>query len=85
MNPQLLKLLQASSSRTTAELANATGMSETDVTKAIAAAEAAGLILGYQAVVDQTKMEQRPVTALIEVKIGLAGEEGQGLSQPMRA
>jgi DNA-binding Lrp family transcriptional regulator len=65
----LLELLQANSSRTAEDLANALGTTANDVTARIAAAEAAGVILGYQAVVDRTKVENRGVTALIEVKI----------------
>ncbi len=66
---KLLELLQANSSRSAEDLANALGTTANDVTARIAAAEAAGVILGYQAVVDRTKVENRGVTALIEVKI----------------
>lgn len=65
----LLELLQANSSRSAEDLANALGTTANDVSARIAAAEAAGVILGYQAVVDRTKVENRGVTALIEVKI----------------
>lgn len=65
----LLELLQANSSRSAEDLANALGTTANDVSARIAAAEAAGVILGYQAVVDRTKVEKRGVTALIEVKI----------------
>ncbi|MBL9143632.1 MAG: Lrp/AsnC family transcriptional regulator [Verrucomicrobiaceae bacterium] len=66
---KLLELLQANSSRSAEDLANALGTTANDVSARIAAAEAAGVILGYQAVVDRTKVENRGVTALIEVKI----------------
>lgn len=66
---KLLELLQANSSRSAEDLANALGTTANDVTARIAAAEGAGVILGYQAVVDRTKVENRGVTALIEVKI----------------
>lgn len=66
---KLLELLQANSSRTAEDLATALGTTANDVTARIAAAEANGVILGYQAVVDRTKVENRGVTALIEVKI----------------
>ena len=65
----LLDLLQANSSRSAGDLATALGTTANDETARIAAAEAAGVILGYQAVVDRTKVENRGVTALIEVKI----------------
>jgi len=66
---KLLELLQANSSRSAEDLATALGTTANDVTARIAAAEAAGVILGYQAVVDRTKVENRGVTALIEVRI----------------
>lgn len=66
---KLLELLQANSSRSAEDLATALGTTANDVTARIAAAEAAGVILGYQAVVDRSKAENRGVTALIEVKI----------------
>jgi DNA-binding Lrp family transcriptional regulator len=65
----LIVLLQANSGRTTAELANALGVSEADVQNRIATAEKEGLILGYHAVVDRHKAGYSGVTALIEVKI----------------
>lgn len=79
---KLLELLQANSSRTADELANALGTSADDVTARIAAAEAAGVILGYQAVVDKSKVGQRGVTALIEVKV--SPEQGGGFDRLAR-
>jgi DNA-binding Lrp family transcriptional regulator len=79
---KLLELLQANSSRSAEELATALGTTANDVTARIAAAEAAGVILGYQAVVDRTKVENRGVTALIEVKI--SPEQGGGFDRLAR-
>ena len=81
MDP-LLELLQANSRRSPAELALALGTTADDVTARIAAAEAAGAILGYQAVVDHSKVTQRGVTALIEVKI--SPEHGGGFDRLAR-
>ncbi len=79
---KLLELLQANSSRKAEDLANALGTTANDVTARIAAAEAAGVILGYQAVVDRSKVENRGVTALIEVKI--SPEQGGGFDRLAR-
>ena len=79
---KLLELLQANSSRSAEELATALGTTANDVTARIAAAEAAGVVLGYQAVVDRSKVENRGVTALIEVKI--SPEQGGGFDRLAR-
>jgi DNA-binding Lrp family transcriptional regulator len=79
---KLLELLQANSRRSPAELASALGITVDDVTAQIAAAEAAGVILGYQAVVDHRKLDNRGVTALIEVKI--SPEQGGGFDRLAR-
>ena len=65
----LILLLQTNSGRTPAEIAAALGVSESDVKQRIAAAEKAGIILGYHAVVDRQKAGYSGVTALIEVRI----------------
>ena len=79
---KLLELLQANSSRPAGELATALGTTANDVSARIAAAEAAGVILGYQAVVDRSKVENRGVTALIEVRI--SPEQGGGFDRLAR-
>ena len=81
MDP-LLALLQSNSQRSHAELALELGTTEAAVAARIAAAEAAGVILGYQAVVDRTKQERRSVRALIEVKI--SPEQGGGFDRLAR-
>jgi DNA-binding Lrp family transcriptional regulator len=68
MDP-LIQLLHLNSNRSTAEMAGILGLSEDEVRRRIAAAEADGTILGYSAVVDRQKAGHRGVTALIEVKI----------------
>ena len=79
---KLLELLQANSSHSAEELATALGTTANDVSARIAAAEAAGVILGYQAVVDSSKVENRGVTALIEVRI--SPEQGGGFDRLAR-
>jgi DNA-binding Lrp family transcriptional regulator len=81
MDPLLTKL-QANSRRSHAELALELSTTEADVAARVAAAEAAGLILGYQAVVDRNKVEQRGVRALIEVRI--SPEQGGGFDRLAR-
>ena len=81
MDPLLAKL-QANSQRTHAELATELGTSEADVATRIAAAEKAGLVLGYQAVVDRAKLAERGVRALIEVR--MSPEQGGGFDRLAR-
>ena len=75
MDP-LIHLLSTNSNRSTAELASILSLSEDEVRSRIAAAEADGTILGYNAVVDRHKAGHRGVTALIEVKITPEREGG---------
>jgi DNA-binding Lrp family transcriptional regulator len=78
----LLTLLQANSRRTAADLAAQLQTTEADVAARIAAAEEAGTILGYQAVVDQSKVSERGVRALIEVKV--SPDQGGGFDRLAR-
>jgi DNA-binding Lrp family transcriptional regulator len=75
MDP-LIQLLAINSNRSTAELAGILSLPEDDVRRRIAAAEADGTILGYNAVVDRQKAGQSGVTALVEVKITPEREGG---------
>jgi DNA-binding Lrp family transcriptional regulator len=79
---KLLSLLQANSQRAVADLAHELGITEAEVAARIAAAEQAGVILGYQAVVDRAKQEDRGVRALIEVRI--SPEQGGGFDRLAR-
>jgi DNA-binding Lrp family transcriptional regulator len=78
----LLSLLQANSQRKLADLASLLQTTEADVAARIAAAEQAEVILGYQAVVDQNKLIQRGVRALIEVKV--SPDQGGGFDRLAR-
>jgi DNA-binding Lrp family transcriptional regulator len=75
MDP-LIQLLTINSNRSAAELAGILSLSEDEVRHRIAAAEADGTILGYNAVVDRQKAGQKGVTALVEVKITPEREGG---------
>ncbi len=68
MDP-LIRLLQANSNRSHSELAQALAITEEEVTARIIQAEKEGAILGYHAVVDRQKADNRNVTALIEMRI----------------
>ncbi|MFM2177113.1 MAG: hypothetical protein RL015_1211 [Verrucomicrobiota bacterium] len=75
MDP-LIQLLAINSNRSAAELAGILSLSEDEVRHRIAAAEADGTILGYNAVVDRQKAGQKGVTALVEVRITPEREGG---------
>lgn len=78
----LLTLLQANSRRNASDLAAQLQTTEAEVAARIAAAEEAGVILGYQAVVDQSKVSERGVRALIEVKV--SPDQGGGFDRLAR-
>jgi DNA-binding Lrp family transcriptional regulator len=77
----LLELLQEDSSRTPAQLAALLGVDEADVREKVAAWEADGTILGYQALVDRNRV-RHGVTAFIEVRI--TPERGGGFGRLAR-
>ncbi|GEP43502.1 Lrp/AsnC family transcriptional regulator [Brevifollis gellanilyticus] len=75
MDP-LIQLLAINSNRSAKELSGILSLTEDEVRSRIAAAEADGTILGYNAVVDRQKAGHRGVTALVEVKITPEREGG---------
>ena len=66
---RLLSLLQANARMTNQQLAVMLGREEKDVEAAIAAYEKAGVIRGYQAVIDWDKTDSPTVFARIEIKV----------------
>ena len=78
MDPLLL-LLQKDSRRTPEELAASLNLSADAVREKIAAAEADGTILGFQAVLDPEKAEEDSVQAMIEVRV--TPEKGGGFER----
>lgn len=65
----LLELLEQDCAQSPAQLATQAGMTEEEVRAEVRALERKGVILGYQAVVDWSKVRDEGVTALIEVKV----------------
>ena len=66
---KVLKLLENDARLTKAQLAVLLGISEEEAAKKVAALEDAGVICGYQAVVDWDRTEREYVTALIELRV----------------
>ena len=66
---RLLSLLQANARLTNQQLAVMLGREEKDVEAAVAAYEKAGVIRGYQAVIDWDKTDSPTVFARIEIKV----------------
>ena len=79
MNDPLLKLLQSKARYTNEELAEALSLDTADVCQRIAAWEQDGTILGYQAVIDEEKVDSSGVSAFIEVKV--TPERGGGFDR----
>jgi DNA-binding Lrp family transcriptional regulator len=71
---ELLDLLRENARYTTADLARMLGTDEEAVEERIAALEAEGVVVGYRAVVDPTKLEPEPVRAHVECNVTLDRE-----------
>ncbi|BDS05296.1 AsnC family transcriptional regulator [Oceaniferula spumae] len=79
MNDPLLKLLRSKARYTNEELAETLSLDTAEVSERIAAWEKDGTILGYQAVIDEEKVENSGVSAFIEVKV--TPERGGGFDR----
>jgi DNA-binding Lrp family transcriptional regulator len=80
---RLLQLLRENARLSTSDLAVRLGISEAEVAQQITKLEADGVVLGYQAIVDDEKKSgPRGVTALIEVRI--TPESGGGFDRIAR-
>jgi DNA-binding Lrp family transcriptional regulator len=66
---ELLKLLRENALQTPHNLAQQLGTSEADIKQRVASYEAGGVILGYQAVVNEEMLELQRVRAMIEIRI----------------
>ena len=73
---KLLNLLAKDATLTPAELAIMLQKEEGDIKNIIRQLEKAGVILGYQAVIDWDKTDKETVTALIEVKVTPQRDDG---------
>ena len=76
---KLLQLLEEDCSLSHAQLASLTGMTEPEVSAAIAAFEKDRTILGYKAIVDWDSTDREAVTALIEVSV--TPQRGEGFDR----
>ena len=79
MNDPLLKLLQTKARYSNEELAEALNLSPAEVNQRISDWEKDGAILGFQAVIDESKIKNSGVTAFIEVKV--TPERGGGFDR----
>lgn len=73
---ELLKLLKKNARETPENLARMLAIPEAEVRAKVAAYEKSGIIRGYQAVVNEDKLETSRVTAVIEVKVTPEREGG---------
>ena len=73
---EVLELLRENARYSTADIARMTDLDEPEVEAAIAALEAAGVIRGYQPVVDWDKLEDERVRAEVELNVTLDRETG---------
>jgi DNA-binding Lrp family transcriptional regulator len=73
---ELLALLRENARYSVADLARQTDRSEDAVEAAIEDLEAAGVIRGYQAVVDWSETDEEPVRAMVELNVTLDRETG---------
>lgn len=78
MDP-LIQLLRQNARTSISDLARELNLTESAVTERLAALEADGVVLGYQAVVDPQKALSSTVTAVVEVKI--TPERGGGFDR----
>ena len=76
MNIKLLKLLEQNARYSTKQLATMLGVGEDTVKKEIADLEKAGLICGYNTVIDWEKLDSAVVSALIELKVSPQADFG---------
>lgn len=76
---KLLQLLEDDCTMSHAQLAALTGMTEAEVSAAVAEYEKNRLILGYKAIVDWDRTDRETVTALIEVSV--TPQRGEGFDR----
>jgi DNA-binding Lrp family transcriptional regulator len=73
---ELLKLLQTNALESREDLARMLGVTAAEVTARIAGYEKQGVIRGYQAILNEDKLDLDKVTAVIEVKVTPQREGG---------
>jgi len=73
---KLLSLLKENARLSTSELAIMLNQSEDVIKAALAAYESSGVIKGYTTILNEAKLEEAPVHALIELKVMPKKEQG---------
>lgn len=73
---ELLKQLKNNAKESPENLARLLGVTEDEVKARIAGYEKSGIIQGYQAVINEDKLADAPVTAVIEVRLTAEREGG---------
>lgn len=73
---ELLDLLRENARYSVRDLARLTDRDESEIEETIAALEHAGVLRGYQAVVDWSQAESEPVRAMVELNVALDRETG---------
>jgi DNA-binding Lrp family transcriptional regulator len=73
---EILKILQTNALESRADIARMLGVNQAEVDQRIAAYEKDGVIRGYQAILNEDKLDLDKVTAVIEVKVTPQREGG---------
>lgn len=73
---KLLKLIKNNAKESPQNLAKMLGISLEEVESRISEFEKAGIIQGYQAIINEDKLDDAPVTAVIEVRLTAEREGG---------
>ncbi len=73
---ELLKLIKNNAKESPENLAKLLGINPGEVSARIAEYEKAGIIQGYQTVINEDKLDDAPVTAVIEVRLTAEREGG---------
>lgn len=69
MNNKILKLLENNARMSNETIAAVTGMTESETQRCIDKMENDGIIRGYKSIIDWDKVEDSPVSAIIELKV----------------
>lgn len=73
---KLLDLLRQNARLTNAELAAMLGMTENEVAEQIKQLESDGIIMGYSAIINEEKADEKGVTAIIEIRVTPIKDQG---------
>lgn len=73
---KLLDLLRQNARLSNAELAAMLGTTEADVAAQIKQLESDGIIMGYSAIINEEKADEKSVTAIIEIKVTPVKDQG---------